>query len=333
MSQNWSVDIPVPFKRMRRNRASSLVRELVAETRIHKDMFVQPHFVNPGVGISKPISSMPGIDNQTTDILLKQLESDLKLGLNKILLFGHAEWKDEVGSSAYHDNNLVAQTIKEIRKQFGKDILIFTDVCLCSYTTHGHCGELSGEIIDNDKSLTHLVKMSLTHAEAGADFVSPSDMMDGRIGAIRHALDANGFDQTGIMSYAIKFASAYYGPFREAADSAPQFGDRKTYQMDYRNPMEAMTEAELDEMEGADITMVKPGLAYLDIIYRLRQSTNLPIAVYNVSGEYSMVKFAAEKGLIDEQKIVLENLHAFVRAGANILISYHGRDVLKNKWI
>ena len=175
--------------------------------------------------------------------------------------------------------------------------------------------------------------MSLTHAEAGADFVSPSDMMDGRIGAIRHALDANGFDQTGIMSYAIKFASAYYGPFREAADSAPQFGDRKTYQMDYRNPMEAMTEAELDEMEGADITMVKPGLAYLDIIYRLRQSTNLPIAVYNVSGEYSMVKFAAEKGLIDEQKIVLENLHAFVRAGANILISYHGRDVLKNKWI
>ncbi len=333
MPQNWSLDIPVPFKRMRRNRASSLVRELVAETRIHKDMFVQPHFVNPGTGISKPISSMPGIDNQTSDILMKQLESDLKLGLNKILLFGHAEWKDDVGSSAYHDNNLVAQTIKEIRKQFGKDILVFTDVCLCSYTTHGHCGELSGDSIDNDKSLAHLVKMSLTHADAGADFVSPSDMMDGRIGAIRHALDANGFDQTGIMSYAIKFASAYYGPFREAADSAPQFGDRKTYQMDYRNPMEAMTEAELDEMEGADITMVKPGLAYLDIIYRLRQTTNLPIAVYNVSGEYSMVKFAAEKGLIDEQKIVLENLHAFVRAGANILISYHGRDVLKNKWL
>ena len=333
MSGKKVLDIPVPFKRMRRIRSNALVRELVAETRISKDMFIQPHFIIPGKNQTIPINSMPGISNQTTDHVLKQLESDLKLGLNKILLFGHAEWKDEKATYAYHDNNLVAASIKEIRKQFGNDILIFTDVCLCAYTPHGHCGELSGQTIENDKTLVHLANMSLTHAEAGADFVSPSDMMDGRVAAIRDVLDSNGFSDTGIMSYAIKFASAYYGPFREAADSAPQFGDRKSYQMDYRNPNEAMTEAELDEMEGADITMVKPGLAYLDIIYRLRQSTNLPIAVYNVSGEYSMVKFAAQQNLIDEQKIVIENMHAFVRAGANILITYHGRDILQNKWM
>jgi porphobilinogen synthase len=223
--------------------------------------------------------------------------------------------------------------VRELKKAFGNDIYVITDVCTCAYTTHGHCGILKDDMVLNDETVAVLAKMALSHALAGADMVAPSDMMDGRVGAIREKLDANQFINTAIMSYSIKFASAYYGPFREAADSAPNKGDRKAYQMDFRNPNEMMREAFLDEEEGADILMVKPALAYLDVIQQLKQQTQLPIACYNVSGEYSMVKAAAQAGWIDEQKVTMENMYAFARAGANIIISYHAREILENKWM
>jgi porphobilinogen synthase len=238
---------------------------------------------------------------------------------------------------------VVVKAIKELKKNFGEDLYVITDVCVCAYTTHGHCGiiaplspgrEAGGEAgVHNDKSVEVLAKMALAHAQAGADMVAPSDMMDGRVGAMRNLLDAKGFENTAIMSYAVKFASAYYGPFREAADSAPQKGDRKSYQMDFRNGREALQEGMLDEQEGADILMVKPALAYMDVISNLRANTLLPVACYNVSGEYSMVKAAAKNGWIDEQKIVMENMHAFSRAGADIIISYHTRDILEKGWL
>jgi len=248
------------------------------------------------------------------------------------LLFGGGEAKSEEGKSAYKKDTVVADAIKLLKKNFKDEIYIITDVCLCAYTSHGHCGIVKDGHVHNDSSVEAIAKMALTHAEAGADMVAPSDMMDGRVGAIRNLLDEKGFDQTAIMSYSIKFASAYYGPFREAADSAPQYGDRKSYQMDYRNPDEAMKEAWLDELEGADVLMVKPALAYLDIITRLKANTHLPVACYNVSGEYSMVKAAAAKGWIDEKSVVMENMHAFVRAGSNLIITYHARDIVEKGW-
>jgi porphobilinogen synthase len=314
--------------RPRRLRLNPIIRELTAEVRFHRDMLIYPYFVEKGKNIKSPINSMPGIHHFSPDTLLKDVEKGLKMGINKILLFGSGEEKTEEGKSAYKKDTVVAQAIKLLKKNFKEDIYIITDVCLCAYTSHGHCGIIHNGYIDNDSSVEAIAKMALTHAEAGADMVAPSDMMDGRVGVIRDLLDENNFENTAIMSYSTKFASSYYGPFREAADSAPQFGDRKSYQMDYRNPNEAMKEAMLDEAEGADVLMVKPALAYLDIVSRLRANTNLPVACYNVSGEYSMVKAAAAKGWIDEKNIVMENMHAFVRAGAGLIITYHARDIV-----
>lgn len=319
--------------RPRRLRKNSIIRELTAEVRFHKDMLIYPYFIEKGKNIMSPISSMPGIHHFSPDTLVKDVEKGLKNGINKILLFGSGEEKTAEGASAYQKDTVVAEAIQLLKKNFEDDIYIITDVCLCAYTDHGHCGIIQDGHVHNDSSVEVISKMALTHAEAGADMVAPSDMMDGRVGAIRDLLDENHFEDTAIMSYSIKFASSYYGPFREAADSAPQFGDRKSYQMDYRNPNETLKEAWLDEEEGADILMVKPALAYLDIINRLRTNTNLPIACYNVSGEYSMVKAAAEKGWIDERAVVMENMHAFVRAGAGLIITYHARDIVEKGWL
>jgi porphobilinogen synthase len=320
-------------QRPRRLRKTAIVRELIAETRLSKDMFVYPYFVVDGTGVTHPIAAMPGISHFSIDHLVQDVEKGLKLGINKILLFGVGEEKTEDGSSSHNEGTIVARAVRELKKHFGNTLYVITDVCVCAYTTHGHCGVLHDKYVDNDSSLEVLAKMALAHAHAGADMVAPSDMMDGRIAAIRTLLDKEGFENTAIMSYAVKFASAYYGPFRSAADSAPQEGDRKSYQMDFRNGREAMREAILDEDEGADILMVKPALAYLDVIAGLRQQTDLPVACYNVSGEYSMVKVAALQGLIDEQKIVMENMYAFARAGADIIITYHVRDILEQGWL
>jgi porphobilinogen synthase len=306
---------------------------MVAETRLSKDMFIYPYFVVDGEKVVHPIDAMPGINHYSVDELLKDVEQGLKIGINKILLFGVGEHKTIDASSSFSNNSIVVKAVKALKEKFGDTLYVITDVCVCAYTTHGHCGILHDEYVHNDSSVEVLAKMALAHAQAGADMVAPSDMMDGRIAAMRSLLDKNGFENTAIMSYSIKYASAYYGPFREAADSAPQKGDRKSYQMDHRNGNESMTEGLLDEAEGADILMVKPALAYMDVIFNLSQHTLLPIACYNVSGEYSMVKAAAQKGWIDEQKIVMENMYAFARAGANIIITYHTKDIFEKGWM
>ncbi len=314
--------------RPRRLRNSPIIREMVAETRLSLDMLVYPYFVVAGENIKNPIAAMPGIHHFSVDALIIDVAKGLKIGINKILLFGVGEQKTEDASSSYSPQSIVAHAVMALKAEFGKQIFIITDVCTCAYTTHGQCGILNNfDDVDNDKTLEVLAKMALSHAKAGADMVAPSDMMDGRILKIRNTLDQNQFENIGIMSYSIKFASAYYGPFRDAADSCPGTKDRKTYQMDFRNPLETLREAQLDEQEGADILMVKPALAYLDIIKSLRQNTNLPVACYNVSGEYAMVKVAAGAGLIDEKSVVLENMYAFARAGANIIITYHAHNV------
>jgi porphobilinogen synthase len=310
-----------------------VVREMVAETHLSRDMFVYPYFVVPGSGVVNPIGAMPGISHFSADTLLRDVERSLELGINKVLLFGVGEEKCEDASSAYSENSVVAGAVRALKGAFGDDLYVITDVCTCAYTTHGHCGILEHDHVQNDQTVEVLARMALTHARAGADMVAPSDMMDGRILGIREKLDSQGLQDTAIMSYSVKFASAYYGPFREAADSAPGKGDRKAYQMDYRNPNETIREAALDEEEGADVLMVKPALAYLDVIHRLRLNTKLPVACYNVSGEFSMVKAAAKAGWIDEQKVVMENMYAFARAGANIIITYHIRDILENSWM
>ena len=319
--------------RPRRLRTNPIIREMVAETRLSKDMFIYPYFIIPGKKHKHAIASMPGIHHFSIDELLKDVEKGLKYGVNKLLLFGVGEEKTSDASSSFSNNSVVVKAIKELKKEFEDDLYLITDVCVCAYTTHGHCGIIHDDYVHNDASVEVLGKMALAHAQAGADMVAPSDMMDGRVGAIRNLLDGDGLENVGIMSYAIKFASAFYGPFREAADSAPQKGDRKSYQMDFRNAKEALKEGLIDEHEGADILMVKPALAYMDVISTLRSNTLLPVACYNVSGEYSMVKAATQKGWIDEQKIVLENFHAFARAGASIIISYHTREMLEKKWL
>jgi len=319
--------------RPRRLRKSPILRELVAETRLSKDMFIYPYFVVPGNNVVHGIDTMPGVSHFSVDTLLKDVEKSLSLGINKVLLFGVGEKKIEDASSSYDKHSVVANAVRELKKEFADDLYVVTDVCTCAYTTHGHCGILQHDYVQNDKTVDVLARMALTHAEAGADMVAPSDMMDGRILGIREKLDKNNLENTAIMSYSIKFASAYYGPFREAADSAPGKGDRKAYQMDFRNPREAMRESKLDEQEGADILMVKPALAYLDVIKGLRESTDLPVACYNVSGEYAMVKAAGAKGWIDEQKVIMENMYAFNRAGASIIITYHAREIMEKSWI
>jgi porphobilinogen synthase len=322
--------------RPRRLRRTALMRELVAETRVHASQLIMPHFVMPEPHGHEPIPSMPGIAQVGTEDLLAEVERDLKLGIRAVLLFGHPEAgaKTADGLAAAAANGAVQQAVDGLKRRFGQDLLVITDVCLCAYTDHGHCGipTSTGEI-DNDSSLESLAAAALSHAVAGADIVAPSDMMDGRVAAIRATLDAAGFNQVAIMSYAVKYASAYYGPFRDAADSTPSSGNRKSYQMDPRNIREALKEADLDTTEGADFLMVKPALPYLDVIRAVREVSDLPLAAYNVSGEYSAVKAAAEKGWLDEPEIVRENLLAIRRAGADQIITYHARDALEGGWL
>lgn len=303
------------------------MRYLVEETRLNVNQLIQPFFVIEGSKKKETIVSMPGIYRFSGDLLLKEIEKYIKLGGKAGLFFGLPNKKDDLARGAYSETGVVQKMIRQVKKNFPK-FLIMTDICLCAYTKHGHCGIFDGEKIDNDKSLPLLAKMALSHAGAGADIVAPSDMMDFRIAAIRKALEDNHFKDTAILSYAVKYASAYYGPFREAADSKPSSGDRKTYQMDYANSREALKEAKQDIVEGADMVMVKPALAYLDIVSLLRHSLSVPIVAYNVSGEYAMVKAAAQKKWINERDIVLENLTAIKRAGADIIISYHTQEIL-----
>ncbi len=319
--------------RPRRLRKNAIIRNLVAETRLNKEMFIYPYFVVKGENVKHEIEAMPGVYHFSIDMLLKEVEEVLKLGLNKILLFGVGEDKSEDGHTSHDHNSIVAEAVRALKANFADQIYIITDICLCAYTTHGHCGVIEQDYVQNDVTLHILAKMALTHAEAGADMVAPSDMMDGRVSEIRDLLDENGYSNTGLMSYSIKYASSYYGPFREAANSSPQKGDRKSYQMDFRGVGDALREAKLDEEEGADILMVKPALAYLDIIRALKENTHLPVACYNVSGEYSMVKNAAKAGLINEEGLVMENMYAFARAGADIIITYHARDIVEKGWL
>jgi porphobilinogen synthase len=322
--------------RPRRLRRTARLRDLVGETQVHAGQLIMPHFVMPKARGEAAIPSMPGIAQVGTETLLGAVEADLALGIRAVLLFGHPETggKTPDGAAAATANGAVQQAVAALKRRFGQDLVVITDVCLCAYTDHGHCGVLDDAgNIDNDASLKPLAAAALSHAEAGADIVAPSDMMDGRVAAIRARLDAAGLDDVAIMSYAVKYASAYYGPFRDAADSTPSSGDRKSYQMDPRNVREALREAELDAVEGADFLMVKPALPYLDVIRAVREASHLPLAAYNVSGEYSAVKAAAANGWLDEAAIVRENLIAIRRAGADQIITYHARDALREKWL
>lgn len=318
------------MKRFRRLRASENLRSMVRETRISKSDLIYPMFVVEGENIKNPVESMPNVYQYSLDRMDEILNEVEKSGISGILIFGVPKHKDEYATEAYNDNGITQQAVRYIKKNY-PSLIIIADVCLCEYTSHGHCGVVCGEKILNDETLPLLSKMAVSLAKAGADIIAPSDMMDGRVSAIRNALDENGFLDTPILSYSAKFASAYYSPFRDAAESAPEFGDRKTYQMDYANGREALREIADDISEGADMVMVKPALAYLDIIKSAREKFDLPLVAYNVSGEYAMVKAAAQNGWIDEKKIVSENMIAIKRAGADIIITYHALDVAK--WI
>lgn len=318
------------MKRFRRLRASENLRSMVRETRISKSDLIYPMFVVEGENIKNPVESMPNVYQYSLDRMDEILNEVEKSGISGILIFGVPKHKDKYATEAYNDNGITQQAIRYIKKNY-PSLIIIADVCLCEYTSHGHCGVVCGEKILNDETLPLLSKMAVSLAKAGADIIAPSDMMDGRVSAIRNALDENGFIDTPILSYSAKFASAYYSPFRDAAESAPEFGDRKTYQMDYANGREALREIADDISEGADMVMVKPALAYLDIIKSAREKFDLPLVAYNVSGEYAMVKAAAQNGWIDEKKIVSENMIAIKRAGADIIITYHALDVAK--WI
>lgn len=314
--------------RPRRMRISPNMRAMVRETTLSAKDFVYPLFVVPGENIREEIPSMPDVYHLSVDNAVKVAKECYELGIPSVEIFGLPEYKDADGSSAWDMNSPVQRAIAAIKKAV-PELMIVGDVCLCQYTTHGHCGHLEGKYVDNDKTLKLLQKVAVSQAKAGADIIAPSDMMDGRVAAIREALDENGFINVSIMSYAVKYASGYYGPFRDAADSAPSFGDRKQYQMDIANSREALKEVELDLAEGADIIMVKPALAYMDIIRQVRDSINHPVACYNVSGEYAMVKAAAKNGWIDEKRIVLETLTSMKRAGADIIITYHAMDAAR----
>jgi len=314
-----------PELRLRRLRRSEALRALIRETKVEVGDLIYPLFVVEGNKIKQEISSMPGQYRLSSDLLPKEVEDIAKLGIPAIILFGIPQKKDEVGSSAYHPKGVIQQAIRAIKKAT-PELLVITDVCLCEYTSHGHCGVVVDGYVDNDKTLELLAKIALSHVEAGADMVAPSDMMDGRVKAIRQALDGDGFQNIPVMAYAAKYASAFYGPFREAAESAPQFGDRRSYQMDPPNWREALREVEQDIAEGADIVMVKPALPYLDIIRKVRDTFNHPLAAYSVSGEYAMVKAAAQQGWLDEKAIVLEMLTAIKRAGADIIITYYAKE-------
>ena len=318
--------VSFPYLRLRRLRRTETLRALVRETRVDVGDLVYPVFVVEGKNIRQEVSSMPGILRFSPDQLDAEIEEVVNLKIPAVLLFGIPERKDELGSSAYDPQGVVQQAVRKIKK-LAPQLLVITDVCLCEYTSHGHCGVVVGDQVDNDQTLPLLARTALSHAEAGADIVAPSDMMDGRVKAIREGLDKNGFQHIPILSYAAKYASAFYGPFREAAESAPKFGDRLSYQMDYHNLREALREIEQDINEGADIIMVKPALAYLDVIREARNNFNCPLAAFNVSGEYAMVKAAAKEGWLDEKRIVIEILTAIKRAGADIIITYHAKEV------
>ncbi|ABB16169.1 MULTISPECIES: porphobilinogen synthase [Carboxydothermus] len=314
--------------RMRRLRANEKIRSMVRENHLHPEDFIYPLFIAPGEKYRKEVSSMPGVFQLSIDEAVKEAKEVHELGIPAVILFGIPEHKDEFGCEAYQDDGIVQRAIKAIKKEI-PELYVITDVCLCEYTSHGHCGVVrNGEVI-NDETLELLAKTAVSHAKAGADMVAPSDMMDGRVRAIREALDENGFSHIPIMAYSAKYASAFYGPFREAAESAPQFGDRRSYQMDPANGNEALREVWLDIEEGADIVMVKPALSYLDIVWRVKQEFGYPVCVYNVSGEYALVKAAARNGWVEEKRIVLEILTSMKRAGADLIISYHAKDVVK----
>jgi porphobilinogen synthase len=316
------------MRRMRRLRQAEDLRRLVRETRLSADDFVYPLFVVHGSGVRTEIPSMPGQYQISVDQLAGEARELRELGIPAVLLFGIPATKDEQASEAYAADGIVQQAVRAL-KQADPGLVVITDVCLCEYTSHGHCGIVRDGDVDNDATLPLLAKTALSHAQAGADMVAPSAMMDGQVAAIRQSLDENGFTRTPIMAYAAKFASAFYGPFREAAESAPQFGDRRGYQMDPANSREALREIEDDVAEGADIVMVKPALPYLDVLARARQRFDLPLATYNVSGEYAMIKAAAANGWLDEKRVVLETLTAIKRAGADIIITYHTKDVAR----
>jgi porphobilinogen synthase len=315
-------------RRMRRLRQSDAMRALVRETRLAPDMFMLPLFICEGEGIRREIGSMPGVFNLSVDEAVKEVEGARGDGIRSVLLFGLPEYKDAVGSASYDPDAPVQAAIRAIKRAL-PDVLVATDVCLCEYTDHGHCGIIVGNDVVNDPTVEQLVRAAVSHAAAGADIVAPSDMMDGRVGAIRSALDERGHDQTAIMAYAAKYWSAFYGPFREAADSAPKFGDRQSYQMDPANADEALREVAQDIEEGADIVMVKPALPYLDVLSRVKREFNYPTAAYHVSGEYAMLKAAARNGWIDERRAMMECLTSIRRAGADIIITYFARDAAR----
>jgi porphobilinogen synthase len=314
-----------PLYRPRRLRSNENIRRMVRETKLSPDDFIYPLFVTHGKGVKKEIGAMPGNYQQSIDNIVKDCEEVKGLGIPAVILFGIPEHKDELGSEAYSDEGIVQHAIKAIKHKL-PELIVITDVCLCEYTSHGHCGVIKNNVVQNDATLELLAKEAVSHAKAGADMVAPSDMMDGRVGAIRHSLDSEGFNDTPIMSYAAKYASSFYGPFREAAESTPQFGDRRSYQMDAPNSREALREVALDIDEGADIVMVKPALSYLDIIYQVRQQFNVPVAAYNVSGEFSMIKAAARLGWIDGERAMMESLVSMKRAGADMILTYFAKE-------
>jgi len=315
-------------RRLRRLRTSETMRALVRETRLSPDALILPLFVCEGEGVRREVPSMPGVFNLSVDEAVRETEAAKADGIRSVLLFGLPDQKDDVGSSAYDPEAPVQSAIRAIKRSV-PEVLVMTDVCLCEYTDHGHCGILIDDQIANDPTVDQLVRAAVSHATAGADIVAPSDMMDGRVGAIREALDERGLEQVAIMSYAAKYCSAFYGPFRDAAGSAPRFGDRRSHQMDPANALEALREVEQDIEEGADIVMVKPALAYLDVIARVKDAFNYPTAAYQVSGEYAMLKAAARNGWIDERRAMLETLTAIRRAGADIIVTYYAREVAR----
>jgi porphobilinogen synthase len=317
-----------PAYRPRRLRRNERIRELVRETTLGAKNFIYPIFVGPGKNRVQPVSSMPGVAQLSVDRALTECEEVRALGIPAVILFGIPDHKDSTGTEAYADTGFVQQAIRVVKEKI-PELLVMTDVCLCEYTDHGHCGVIRDGDVDNDSTLELLAQEALSHARAGADIIAPSDMMDGRVGAIRKALDQNGFEHIAIMAYAAKYASGFYGPFREAAESTPQFGDRRSYQMDPANADEALREVELDIREGADIVMVKPAMTYLDIVYRVKQKFGYPVAAYNVSGEYSMIKAAGQKGWIDEERIMMEVLFAIRRAGADMILTYFAKDAAR----
>jgi porphobilinogen synthase len=315
-----------PATRLRRLRRTSRLRSLVRETRLDLDDFVMPLFVRPGEGVVDPLEGLPGIAQRSLDALVEEVETLVALGVAAVLLFGIPETKDDEASGAYDDDGIIQRALRELRPRF-PELVLATDVCLCEYTSHGHCGVVENGEIDNDASLELLVRTAVSHAEAGADTVCPSDMMDGRVGAIRGALDDAGFEELPVVSYAAKYASAFYGPFREAAESAPAFGNRRSYQLDPPNVREALRECELDVAEGADALIVKPALPYLDVLRAVRERFDLPVGAYNVSGEYAMLKAAAHSGWLEEPRAALESLTAIKRAGADFVVSYWTKEL------